>query len=153
MESEVQEPFINLTPPAPIATETLTLADIPAFEVRGLDPQNVNGGWASGSSDAEWRQLWTFALTFNGYQYISAIDKSAPPGAEPGVVRATFLARGRLATADLDMLRACLFLEQRTRCKGNPEAERCPPEVAAYLHAAMSAIRSHVARRFSPSTH
>lgn len=137
---------MELQPPENIPNRALTVADLPTFDVTQLDPQNFNGGHASGRSDREWAELWTFALTFQGADYFGGDSGALGRLVQfSDSVKEALDQDGRLPKIDLRLLRACLYVEQRRWCKwGDVMTERCPPDVAAYLQALLSGIRAEI---------
>ena len=123
--------------PKPIRNRDLTLADVPAFDVRTL-----NLDWREGPSMPQWFELWVFALTFNGYRYTGL--EIGPLGLVAESLHHHHSAT-ELAVYPLGWLRAFLFIEQR-RWKWI-SSERCEHEHAAYLQALLEEIRTRVDRQ------
>lgn len=132
--------------PDPIPNASLRLDQIPAHRATLLDPQNFSGGHSPGRTDHEWEEIWTFALTFDGYSYFGgdggAVDRVAHFGRS---IRRAFEAEGEVPIRDLALVRTCLFAEQRDWCKwGDVWTQRCPPNIAAYLDGLLERIRRAV---------
>jgi hypothetical protein len=132
----------ELTLPRLIPNSALTPAQVPDYTVTMLDPNGFNETGA-GDSAKEWLEIWTFALTFNGYSYFG--DDSNVVSRLGDFVRSieqSFSDNGQLPISDLAMLRACLFFQQRMWCKwGGVMTPRCPPRTAAFLDALLRGIR------------
>ena len=128
-----------------IPNAELQVTDLPAFSVSSLDPEGFTQHQiAVGGSGREWKELWDFALTFDGYQYFGDDEEAAPRlDAFARSISDAFANAGELPAIDLALLRACLFYEQRAWCKQSMEV-RCPPELAVYLGALLHAIRTNI---------
>jgi len=148
-DEERQRESTTLSPPPLIQNASLLLEQVPDYYAPGLDPVGFNCGVVdpnAGANTKEWLEIWTFALTFNGYQLFGG-DNGARERLEYFVasVEESFLENGQLPSLDLALLRACLFFQQRHWLKWAGVMTRsCPPETAKFLDALLRGIKSHL---------
>jgi hypothetical protein len=140
---------VAVVPPRLIPNASLQQEQVPSYYLGGLDPVGFNCGVVDpqlGGNTKEWKDLWTFALTFDGYGYFGGDDGALERlGRFAESVEESFLATGQLPSLDLAMLRACLFVQQRHWLKwGGVMTRSCPPESVKYLDALLRAIRSQL---------
>lgn len=88
--------------------------------------------------DRPWAEVWSFALTFDGYGHLG----NDHCGVVANAIRSGFFGKRRLPD-DLATLRSCLFYEQR-RCRflGDPPDD---DDDRLYVDALLDAIRAAVA--------
>ena len=134
---EVRSVVVDIVQGNPIPSRDLVIGHVPAFDLRMLDPH-----W-DGPSTAQWGELWTFALTFNGYGNTGLSNELWVFANE---VRERYANDGELFTLSLFWLRALLFIEQR-RASKDAYSVRCSPDKAASLQALLDAIRAEVRRQ------
>jgi len=81
--------------------------------VFALEPRPRGVQREGGPDSKDWDRIWTFALTFDGYEYFGG-DPAAPERllAFNASIKDVYKA-GSLPRIDLAQLRACLFIEQR----------------------------------------
>lgn len=132
--------------PRLIPNSSLLPEQVPGYYLESLDPVGFNSGVIDpdlGANTEEWNELWTFALTFDGYQYFGQDDGALERlGNFAASVERSFQGNGQLPSIDLAMLRACLFVQQRHWLKWAGVMTRsCPPETVKYLDALLRAIR------------
>jgi hypothetical protein len=131
---------VNIDIGAYIANRDLRAADVPPPSVESLDLRGYSDG---GTTPDGWGQLWTFALSFRGYEYFGGDDLA--PGRLTSFdesVKEAYRADGKLPKLDLALLRACLFIEQRKWCKAGWGP--MDPDSARYLSALLRAISSAI---------
>lgn len=135
--------------PELIANASLLPVHVPRWSPTRLDPVGFNAGVVDdklGDSTAEWLEIWTFALTFDGYRYFGG-DDSAPERLSQfaSSIETSFERNSELPRIDLAFLRACLFTQQRHWLKwGGVMTRECPPNTAEYLEALLNATRNEI---------
>jgi hypothetical protein len=133
---------VPVVPPKLIENRHLSLPDIPTVDVRSLR----EGGWDGGEGEAakDWANVWTFALTFDGYRYFGGdTEVTARVGDFSESVRKSYFEHEQLPALDLALLRTCLFYEQRRWCKSSMTPPQ--PRDREYLAALLRAIRAQIA--------
>jgi hypothetical protein len=87
--------------------------------------------------DADWWQIWEFALTFDGYDHWGSFDQCADIGNR----WAALYAEQQVLPESLTELRTCLFFEQRRwhHFGDNPDEES-----EEYIRALLEGIRRRV---------
>jgi hypothetical protein len=98
--------------------------------------------WLVPEPASDWKTIATFALSFDGYEYLP----NGACGALSEKVRQDFLKTGQLPDGlNLSDLRACLFFEQR---RANHHGHEPDAEAMSVIHALLAAI-SRRTREFS----
>ncbi len=135
--------------PELISNASLLPDHVPRWSPTNLDPVGFNSGLVDdelGENTAEWLDIWTFALTFDGYRYFGG-DDSAPErlSSFASSIETTFGQTSKLPRIDLAFLRACLFAQQRHWLKwGGVMTRECPERTAEYLEVLLVAIRNEI---------
>lgn len=121
-----------------IATQRLRASHVPAIDAEGVD--------YGGDVRAQLAALWDFALTFDGYRYFGGGDNVIVRlGQFADSVQRAYAKDGRVpALAEIGMLRACLFYEQRNWCKWGKEMSEMTRADVRYFVALAEAIRARL---------
>lgn len=135
--------------PGMIPNASLLPVHVPNWSPTELDPIGFNSGVVDdrlGENTAEWLDIWTFALTFDGYRYFGGDDSAAERLSDfTSSIEASFDRNSELPRIDLAFLRACLFSQQRFWLKwGGAMTRECPPRTAEYLEALLNATRNQI---------
>jgi hypothetical protein len=89
--------------------------------------------------DADWAEIDRYARSFNAYDYWGSLEKCAEVG---NAARKAYDAEGELPRS-LDVLRTCLFFEQRRFKHFNREPDE---EEMKYIRALVEATRGRLER-------
>lgn len=114
-----------------------------ASEIPHVDPSSLDYGRPT---TPQLQELWTFALSFDGYRYFGVADGFDRLGDFAASVEREFQQTGTLPRlGEIGMYRACLFLEQRMWCKWDKSDSEPTRRDVEYLRQLAEAIRSRVA--------
>lgn len=135
--------------PELISNTSLLPIQVPKWAPTALDPMGFNAGVVDdqiGKDTLEWLDIWTFALTFDGYKYFGDDDSAAERLSNfASSIEDSFAQTSVLPRIDLAFLRSCLFAQQRFWLKwGGVMTRECPSRTAAYLEALLVAIRNEI---------
>jgi hypothetical protein len=121
----------------PIPTKRLRSADIPRIDPAAIDYERP--------VTPQLHDLWTFALTFDGYRYFGVTDGFGRLGDFAASVEQEHRRTGRVPRlGEIGMYRGCLFFEQRMWCKWDKSDGDPSREDVIYLRDLAEAIRSRV---------
>jgi hypothetical protein len=121
-----------------IPTKSLARSQVPAVDPSAIDYRE--------DVREQLSALWAFALSFDGYKYFGG-DDDAPSrlGQFAESVERAYLAYDSLpALAEIGMLRACLFYEQRNWCKWGKVMSPMRESDVRYFAALADAIRARL---------